>query len=131
LTSCSAIDVGFVDALQLVDGAHHLVSTPWASFNMVASTGLWCRVGLVSLVIVVMSLFVVEDAKTASFFDLFGGSSGVAQPPHCRTRQLNSRGCECPCWHARDTVGRGWVVGTSMRVGCGVNVGVVGEGYFV
>jgi len=84
------------------------------------------QVGLVSLVVVVMSSFAV-DAKTASSFDLFRGSSNVAhRPPHCRTRQLNSRlrVSVLPCTRAD---GRGWVVGTSARVGCGVNVGIVGE----
>jgi len=42
----------------------------------------------------------------------YRGAGDVAhQPPHCRTCQPNSCGCECPCWHARKRLsGVGWQV---------------------
>jgi len=44
-----------------------------------------------------------------------------------RTSQPNSRGCGCPCWHARERMGGlGWQV-PAREVDDGVSVGVVGE----
>ena len=31
-----------------------------------------------------------------------GAGNAAHQPPHCRTCQPNSRGCECLCWHSRE-----------------------------